>query len=69
MGEYREETIIRFTTFFYSGSAVVKEISVRPFTRTTSFISGISCAFCGGRSHTSTDFFPSVFVLPVNLIS
>jgi len=69
MGGYRGETIIRFTALFYSGRAVVKEISHQPFTEMTGFISGSSCAFCSGHSHTRTDFSPDVSVFPVYLIT
>jgi hypothetical protein len=61
-------TIIRFTALFYSGRAVVKEISHRPFTEMTGFISGSTCAFCSGHSHTRTDFSPNVSVFPFYII-
>jgi len=70
MGGYREGgggTIISFTALFYGGRDVVKEVSHRPFTEMTGFISGSSCAFCSGHSHTRTDFSPNVSVCPIYL--
>jgi len=46
---------------------VVKEIRHRPFTEMKGFISGSSCAFCSGYSHSRTDFSPSFSDFPVYL--